>query len=305
MNNQLVSVVIITFNSSQYIVETLNSIKGQSYPYIELVISDDNSQDETLAICNDWLNKNAVRFTSHKIITSTNNTGVSANLNRGIINSTGKWIKVLAGDDLLTSNALGEFIKHANETNSSFSVSKLKLFPDNFSSSSTLNKRYSEYYEKIMEPRSLQLKRISRELFIPGPGIFFSRELYANLDGFDEDYPFCEEWPFYLKAIKSGVHITLLNKELVLYRINEGSLSHQKNNVDYRVFRDVRKFFLETRLCEMVKNGYIIDAIKQFFLFYKLNLEYTSKEKSLFYYAIKTIYKFNIFIKELKNNVQK
>ena len=89
----LVSVVVITYNSAQYVLETLNSIKEQSYSNIELIISDDCSKDKTVEICRDWLAKNKEKFVRTELITVEKNTGTSANINRGIKASKGKWIK--------------------------------------------------------------------------------------------------------------------------------------------------------------------------------------------------------------------
>ena len=44
-DHPLVSVVVITYNSSSTVIETLDSIKGQTYDNIELIISDDHSID--------------------------------------------------------------------------------------------------------------------------------------------------------------------------------------------------------------------------------------------------------------------
>ena len=61
-NIPLISVVVLTYNSSLYITETLNSIKDQTYDNIELIITDDCSTDSTLIICEDWINLNKSRF---------------------------------------------------------------------------------------------------------------------------------------------------------------------------------------------------------------------------------------------------
>ena len=47
---ELVSVLVISYNSEQYIIETLDSIKNQTYERIQLVISDDGSRDQTMQI---------------------------------------------------------------------------------------------------------------------------------------------------------------------------------------------------------------------------------------------------------------
>ena len=84
MDNPLVSVVVITYNSSKYILECLDSIYNQTYQKIELIISDDCSKDNTVEICRDWLAVNDDRFLGTNLVLSEINTGVSANCNRGV-----------------------------------------------------------------------------------------------------------------------------------------------------------------------------------------------------------------------------
>ncbi len=60
--NKLVSVLVITYNSEKYVIETLNSIKNQTYNNLELIISDDNSQDNTINLCEHWVNENKSFF---------------------------------------------------------------------------------------------------------------------------------------------------------------------------------------------------------------------------------------------------
>ena len=54
----LVSIIVITYNSAKYVLETLESAKNQTYQNIELIISDDCSIDNTVDICTRWLNEN-------------------------------------------------------------------------------------------------------------------------------------------------------------------------------------------------------------------------------------------------------
>ena len=55
---QLVSVVVITYNSSQTVVETLDSIKTQTYQNIELIVSDDCSSDNTVEVVQNGIDEN-------------------------------------------------------------------------------------------------------------------------------------------------------------------------------------------------------------------------------------------------------
>lgn len=63
----LVTIAVVTYNSSQTILETLESVKEQTYKNIELIISDDCSSDNTTDICQKWLQKNAIFFSNVQI----------------------------------------------------------------------------------------------------------------------------------------------------------------------------------------------------------------------------------------------
>src|SRR5690606_22852216 len=98
MENPLVSIIVITYNSSKYVLETLESARAQTYQNIELIISDDGSKDATVQICRDWLKENSDRFVHSQLLTVEHNTGIPANCNRGVKASKGEWIKLIAGD---------------------------------------------------------------------------------------------------------------------------------------------------------------------------------------------------------------
>ena len=74
--NPLVSVVVMTYNSSKYVLETLDSIYNQTYLNIELIITDDCSTDKTFELCNKWLLQHQNRFIRIEFITNDINTGI-------------------------------------------------------------------------------------------------------------------------------------------------------------------------------------------------------------------------------------
>jgi len=67
--SSLVSIIVVTYNSSKFITETLNSVSNQTWEDIELIITDDCSEDDTIEICRKWLKKNKDRFSSVQIKT--------------------------------------------------------------------------------------------------------------------------------------------------------------------------------------------------------------------------------------------
>jgi glycosyltransferase involved in cell wall biosynthesis len=98
----LVSIIIPLFNTEQYIEESLHSAIQQSYQNIEIIVIDDNSTDESVAIV-----KRLMQI--DKRISLLNNQrvkGVSGARNTGLDNATGEFITFLDSDDKLSSDSV-------------------------------------------------------------------------------------------------------------------------------------------------------------------------------------------------------
>ena len=94
----LVSIVTCSFNNADFILETLDSIKAQTYANIELVIVDDCSTDNSVAIIEEWLKTYPGKY---KFIRHETNLGGSVPYNVGLKNATGKYYAAVDTDDAL------------------------------------------------------------------------------------------------------------------------------------------------------------------------------------------------------------
>jgi glycosyltransferase involved in cell wall biosynthesis len=97
----LVSVSVVSYNISSYIIECLESIYNQTYSNIELVISDDCSTDNTIENIEKWISEKKPRFTSVKFLKANKNQGIVQNKLKAENECTGDYIKCLDGDDYL------------------------------------------------------------------------------------------------------------------------------------------------------------------------------------------------------------
>jgi len=116
MNSEepLVSVVIPAYNVEKFIPKTLESVLGQTYENLEIIVVNDGSVDKTGAVVEKILGSQS-RF-PYKVIHKRNE-GVSVARNVGIENAKGKYIKFLDGDDWLIPDAI-EVLVEACEKNS-------------------------------------------------------------------------------------------------------------------------------------------------------------------------------------------
>lgn len=220
-NLPLVSVVVITYNSADYVIETLESIKNQTYPKIDLVISDDCSNDDTVKICEEWLAKNSSVFSSAQIVTAKINSGIPANCNRALNNSTGKWIKTIAGDDILLPNCIETFYEAtlAYQGISCF-VSDMYVMSNN-----SIDRQYKILKKYLPKDASRQLDNLISYKSPPGPTLFVEREALLAVRGYDERYPGVEDYPLYIRLVQAGYYFIGINTPTVVYRVHNDSVT--------------------------------------------------------------------------------
>jgi predicted O-linked N-acetylglucosamine transferase (SPINDLY family) len=109
----LVSVCIPTYNGERFIHETIDSILSQTYPNLEIIISDDNSNDRTVEIAKSFQENSNCVF----LILKHEQYGLSQNWNFCISQAKGKYIKFVFQDDLLEPNAIAEMVELAEQDN--------------------------------------------------------------------------------------------------------------------------------------------------------------------------------------------
>lgn len=225
----LVSVVVITYNSSKYVLETLDSIQAQRYGNIELIVTDDCSPDNTVEVCQKWIEQNKGRFGRTELITVEKNTGISGNCNRGLYAARGEWVKVIAGDDLLEEDCVSEYVSFTQSDPSIRYVScKITVFSEK-----------ERKHEPVSAPDSFFQVGAERQLryllakgnFIVGASVFLHVASTRELGGFDERFPMIDDYPLFIKICGAGYKFHLLDKPLVRYRVHEGNISLSGNEL--------------------------------------------------------------------------
>jgi alpha-1,3-rhamnosyltransferase len=232
-NNPLVSIIIITFNSSKYVLETLESAKAQTYENIELIVSDDCSTDDTVEVCRNWIEKNKERFVRTELITVPANTGIPANCNRGVKASNGEWVKLVAGDDMLHEECILRYIKFIKENNNipQFLFSNVVRINSNSIIIDDDSKDDSNRWAIIFGSLSAaeQFKLLLKSNKVWASTWMFSKDIYKIVHGFDERYKCYEDRPFMLSVTRNGSKIFYVNTDGTLYRIHNNSVQTSKN----------------------------------------------------------------------------
>ena len=224
---EIVSICVVTYNNAKYVEETLDSIKNQTYKDIELIISDDNSTDDTLLKVNNWVDKNKDRFVNVKVITSDKNTGVTANCNRAVKASSGQFVKTF-GDDILKPTYVEVCVDFFNSTPDAevFCTDMEYFYPEG--KFEFLQKDIDYDFFKLSAKE--QYHRILKFYLprYPTPSVIYKRIVFEKVGYFDESIPLWEDGPMYFKLAKNGIKVYMINDKLVDYRLLPTSASNHR-----------------------------------------------------------------------------
>lgn len=274
----LVSVIVVTYNSSKYVLETLDSVKEQTYPHLELIITDDSSTDDTVSICEKWLETHKMRFCDARLLTSNCNTGITANRNRGNFAAHGTWIKHVDGDDRLLPSCIEDYVNFVSENPSrNIIFSPLKVYGEGDLEKWRRLLRTNFEYAFSLNPRDFKILLCKVCLF-PAPSLFINAEYFKKVGGYDESIRDLEDWPFWVKAAFNDARFAYVKTPEVYYRISQSSLSQSVNGVSPRYREALRQ--IEKKTLEYMKQISWLYALEGF-------LAYKKKyEKNLFWNLI-------------------
>lgn len=214
----LVSVTVITYNSAKTVLDTLESIKAQTYQNIELIISDDCSTDDTVEICKEWIDINQSRFIRSLFIESRENTGIPANLNRAESNAQGEFVKEIAGDDYLDKDYLKIMVDYLEKNNidAAFSNSIIYYSENNL----FIKEDISSYREGNIFDDIFWLRYWPK-----APSWIFRRSVLAEI-GYNDESIWVEDYLKVLKIAQSH-KIGWVNEYLTYYRIHSRNSGKQ------------------------------------------------------------------------------
>lgn len=112
--NELVSVIMPSYNTAQYISNSINSVLSQTYTNWELLIVDDCSTDNSLEIINSFKDQRI------RVLQNEKNSGAAISRNFALREAKGKWIAFLDSDDIWAKDKLQKQIKFMEENGYAF-----------------------------------------------------------------------------------------------------------------------------------------------------------------------------------------
>ena len=225
----LVSIIALCYNQAQFCEDTLGSIYNQSYKNIELIIMDDFSSDNSVEKINRWINSHqdiSIQFIPHN-----KNVGICKTLNEALKISKGKYIELIACDDLMHAEKTNRQVSYLEATDDTVAM----VYTDALLINDDGSDRYGLFIQRSRDFAELPSGKIYDVLleqnFIPAMSVMIKSKILKSIGGFDEELSF-EDYDMWLRlAQKFEIHC-MKDYSSVSYRLHGNNLHNKIKHWD-------------------------------------------------------------------------
>lgn len=206
----MISVIIPAYNAEATVLETIQTVRDQTYSDLDIIVVDDGSTDGTLALVR------GIRDERLKIVAGAH-LGLSAARNRGIEQARGEFMSFVDADDLWTPD-------------------KLEMQLQALLSRPTVGIAYS--WTAFIDQQGLFLfakermhfegdvhAQLLRSCFIAsGSNVLIRKSAVESVGLFDTNLRAAEDWEYWLRVAERW-HFVLVPRYHILYRVSSGAMS--------------------------------------------------------------------------------
>lgn len=204
----LVSIIMPSYNTAEYIAESIQSVLEQSYTDWELIVVDDCSTDNTDEVIKPYLTDGRIKYFKNG-----KNSGAAVSRNHALREAKGKWIAFLDSDDLWMPDKLEKQIRYMEMNGYHFS----------YTNYSEINAEGQRNGVTVTGPRRVTKTGMFNYCWLGCLTVMYDAETVGLIQ--IADIKKNNDYAIWLKVCKKA-DCYLLNEELALYRRGrQGSIS--------------------------------------------------------------------------------
>ena len=210
---KIISIITPSFNQGAYIERTIRSVLQQevNFPF-EYIIVDGGSTDETPGILKKYSER--IQWISEK------DRGQSDALNKGISMAKGGIIGYLNSDDIYLQGTLQ---KVADQFALNPETKWLYGMAGMINDQDAEIRKWISWYKKISS-RAFNYRRLLRENYISQPAVFFKKQAFDLVGGFDPGLHYAMDYDLWLRLARVN-HPLVIKDDLAAFRMHEQSKS--------------------------------------------------------------------------------
>lgn len=243
-----VSIITPTYNSSQFIAETIESVLAQTYFDWEMIIVDDCSTDD----CVDKIKQYCIKDNRIKLVLLTKNVGAAEARNVALRQAKGRYIAFLDSDDIWVNDKLERQLAFMQDNGYAFT----------FSAYDQMGEQGEKLNKVISVPQSISYNQYIRNTIIGCLTVVIDREKTG-----DFRMPLIKtshDMALWLLIMKRGFKAYGLNDVMATYRLVSTSNTAKK----LKAVKDVWKVYREIEQLSVLEAsfnfcGYVFNALKK------------------------------------------
>lgn len=216
-STSLVSVICLCHNQAAFVREAIESVLNQTYSFVELIVVDDGSRDNSKELIRDIIAGNPkIQF-----VDLPENIGNCRAFNKGLARSKGEFIIDLAADDVLLPTRIESGLIEFGKVGVAYGV--------NFSDAEWISETgkflhlHSDRFPHHTIPQGDVYKDVIARFFICPPTILVRRQVFDELGGYDETLSY-EDFDFWIRSSRKFLYCYTPHV-LVKKRVTKNSLS--------------------------------------------------------------------------------
>ncbi|WP_421351094.1 glycosyltransferase family 2 protein [Aeromonas veronii] len=246
-NVPLVTIVIPNYNNGKYLPGCLKELSKQTYNYIEIIVVDDCSTDDSVYILED-LKKH---YHNLKVYKNEINRGVSYSRNFGVSVSSGEYITTLDPDDVFYHDKIEKEIATINSLSKKGLQDIIAYSGFNSVDDDMNNIPFKSRLSKNNAVNGWVFKRI---LYMSSPvprDMLFTKKQFYTVGGFNETMSLYEDWEFKLRLART-YQFYFSGSPGVKYRRHKKGLSSVDFSIHQKIMGDIFTSYNKT------KGGYLL-----------------------------------------------
>jgi len=256
-----VSVIVPTYNGSEFIEETINSVIEQDYCNVELIVIDDCSTDNTVKVVSKLESKFNFKFLSNET-----NQGLMKTNNIAVKESSGEYLLILGHDDLLASNHIAQLLND-------FKPNDVMLWCNSDvidANGKIVEESLKNYVQLIKNKFTRPLLMVAN--YISSTGAIIRRSTFDQVGGFSEQYRHFGEWTLWIKLAAKG-QIKFSTQTKSYYRRHDENMTSESNIKKSRTVLD--NFYISAK--ELAELSFKLNLIESVFSYIYTNFHAIKK----------------------------
>lgn len=197
-----ISIIIPVYNRASVVISTLQTVLGQTYRPLQVVLVDNDSTDKTLQVLQDFKRYNE-KPDLRIVVTNEAHHTAGAARNRGLEHATGEWIMFFDSDDLMDQELVARYAsiiekaKNKGRQLDLISARSRFIFPDG-------HQRQAPFHKRDLFANHILHAQLATQRYA------VSREFYDKTDGWNINLPGWNDWELGMRLLLANPHVAFL-----------------------------------------------------------------------------------------------